>query len=75
MDRNISPTTKFAEGSLNGTRFALVHSIVLAPYLSKELSFETGRSFKAEYFRHISKAFLFYPGILGGVYGMRQLVS
>ena len=71
MDRNISPFTKFAEGFLNGTRFAVVHSIFLSPYLSKELSLETGKSFRMEYLKHCSKAFFYYSCILGSTFGMR----
>jgi len=74
MDKQISPTTKFAEGFLNGTRFAIVHSVLLAPYLAKELSLETGKSFRMEYIKHCSKAFVFYSGILGCTFGMRQVI-
>ena len=74
MDRNISPKTKFAEGALNGTRFAIVHSLILAPYLSRELSLESGRSFRMEYLKHCLRAFTMYAGVLGLTFGMRQLV-
>ena len=74
MDKNIAPSTRFAEGALNGFRFAVVHSLLCAPYLSKETSLERGTSFRKEYIKHCSKAMIFYSGIVGCTFGMRHVI-
>ncbi len=71
VDKNISATTKFAEGFLNGNRFALVHSILLAPFFAKERSLEINKPFWSQYLIHCSKAFVLYSCILGSTFGMR----
>ena len=74
MDKNIAPSTRFAEGLFNGVKFAIVHSLLCAPYLSKERSLELGTSYRIEYLKHCSKALVFYSGILGCTFGMRHLI-
>ena len=73
-DRDISPSTRFAEGLFNGLKLVVCHSFTYAIYLAKERSLANNTAFKREYATHMFKATVFYPILLGTTYGMRQLV-
>ena len=71
---DIRADTRFFEGLYNGTKFAIVHALLISPYSAKEKSLYSGRTFRYEYLAHCSKAFLFYSGIMSTTFGLRHLV-
>ena len=73
-DRDISPSTRFAEGLFNGVKLVVCHSFTYAIYMAKERALANNTTFKWEYCTHMCKATIFYPVLLGTTYGMRQLV-
>lgn len=48
--------------------------MLLAPYLAKEKSLQTGLNYKKLYMQQSGKAFMFYAGIMGSTFGLRQFV-
>lgn len=74
FDRDVHTSTRFAEGFYNGLLISLCHSFTYGIYLAKEDSIKNGRSFRAEYLRHMPKATTFYCIFSSATWGMRHLV-
>lgn len=71
FDRDISASTRFAEGFYNGIKWAICHAFTFGIYHSKYLELENKTSFRKEYLRHMAKATVFFPLLLCSTYGMR----
>ena len=74
FDRDISASTRFAEGLYNGIKLVICHSFTYAIYVAKERSVTNNTTFKWEYATHMCRASVFYPVLLATTYGNRQLV-
>ena len=74
FDRDISPSTRFAEGLFNGIKLVICHSFTYAIYVAKERSVANSTTFRWEYATHMCRAGAFYPVLLATTYGSRQLV-
>lgn len=74
MDRNISPTTKAAEGFLQGIRWSLAHSLVISPFIAYERVLETGKSFAFHWLKQTSFACVVYCALFSATFGLRHYV-
>ncbi len=74
FDREMLPSTRFAEGWYNGLKMTICHALTYGIYYSKDLSITNGTSFKHEYLKNLCKASLFYPLLFSTIYATRQYV-
>ena len=74
FDRDISALTRFAEGVYQGLKVAVCHSFTLAVYISKENATINKTSYSSEYVRHMARATVICPVLIGAIFGNRQLV-
>ena len=74
FDRDVSVLSRFADGFYNGVKWTICYSFTFGIYHSKQLQLDNNTTFRREYYRHMTKASVFFPLLMSSSYGMRQLV-